>query len=126
MTTADYTPTIHVRGNVARGLKRIQVDAFGFRVRTRVRPLGRSWLGGRSRGWPAVIRAHDLRTESPGSFRRPSKRAPTTCLESRRASVGDQGRRAARIVNQDVLVRKALRAMFSRLRRSESKPLGVH
>ena len=30
------------------------------------------------------------------------------------------------IVNQDVLVRKALRAMFSRLRRSKSKPLGVH
>jgi hypothetical protein len=31
-----------------------------------------------------------------------------------------------RIVNQYVLVRKALRAMPSRLRRSESKPSGVH
>jgi hypothetical protein len=30
------------------------------------------------------------------------------------------------IDNQDVLVRKSLRAMPSRLRRSESKPLGVH
>jgi len=55
-----------------------------------------------------------------------TNRAPTTCLESRRPSVGDQCRQAARIVNQDVLVRKALRALFSRLRRSESKPLGVH
>ena len=31
-----------------------------------------------------------------------------------------------RIVNQDMLVRKGLRAMPSRLRRSESKPLGIH
>jgi len=35
---------------------------------------------------------------------RQTKRAPTTCLRSRRSSVGDQGPQAARIVNQDVLV----------------------
>jgi hypothetical protein len=49
-----------------------------------------------------------------------------TCLKSTGSSAGDQCRRTARIVNQDVLVRRGLRAMPSRLRRSESRPPGVH
>jgi hypothetical protein len=51
---------------------------------------------------------------------------PTPCLKSSGSSDGDQCRRTARIVNQDVLVRKGLRAMPSRLRRSESRPPSVH
>jgi hypothetical protein len=52
--------------------------------------------------------------------------ASITCLRSSESSAGDQCRRTARIVSQDVLVKKGLRAMRSRLRRSQSKPLGVH
>ncbi len=71
--------------------------------------------------------AHYVWTTSALELGRPSA-CPRlcTCPESRRLSVSDQYRHAARIANQDVLVRKGLRAMPSRLWRSESKLLGIH
>jgi len=55
-----------------------------------------------------------------------TKRAPTTCLRSRRSPGGDQCPQAARIVNQDVLVREVLWAVPYRPLESGRKPAGVH
>jgi len=49
-----------------------------------------------------------------------------TCLRSRRSSVGDRCRRAAWIVNQDVLVTRPLKPVPYGSLGSESKPSGVY